>query len=193
MNLGENIYNAFDVIVKTYENINKLMNYCKAIASEKGEFVLITPKFLRFKSDNNIYGWAIQSFILLFQSTKDDPLENDWRDGPVYLMEINLYEPDVYNEPMVNIAKYEYENISSWSEGCSPSNHWIFYQPLHEGHVDFEQEGNSYFGDVADNEDADKRYWGLRRITGLDMPLTEITNNNAYEKIFGGFRSLMDK
>ena len=35
MNSAENIRNAFIVVHKTYENVKKLMDYCKTIADEK--------------------------------------------------------------------------------------------------------------------------------------------------------------
>ncbi|MGI5971346.1 MAG: hypothetical protein ACOX7P_06480 [Oscillospiraceae bacterium] len=34
------------------------------------------------------------------------------------------------------------------------------------------------------------RYWGLKRVTGYEVPLSEINADNAYEKIFGTFREL---
>ena len=36
MNLSENIKNAFNVIDKTYENVDKLMRYCDSIANDCG-------------------------------------------------------------------------------------------------------------------------------------------------------------
>jgi len=50
----------------------------------------------------------------------------------------------------------------------------------------------SYSGDVFDEEDPN-RFWGLHRFVGIGIPLVEITRENAYEKVFGGFLSLMDK
>ena len=188
MSLGKNIRDAFDVVRQTYDNVNKLMDYCKAAASQNGEFVLATPKFLRYKSDMYVSGWYVSSFILLFQDAKDRPLENSWRDGPVYVLEINLFQPGVYDVPTVNIAKYEYADIQSWSGACSPADHWIFSDPLYS--LEFEQEDAIYSANVVDIENIGRRYWGLRRIIGIDTPLTEITNENAYETIFGGFRSL---
>jgi len=190
MSLGNNIHNAFAVVAQTYENVNKLMDYCRSAAGEKGEFVLATPRFLRYKSDANVSGWYISSFILLFQDVKDNSLENGWLDGPVYAFVINLFQPGVYDVPTVNIAKYEYADIQSWSAGCSPADHFGFYEPLYSGSLQFENKDAVYSAEVADTEGIGKRWWGLRRITGTDIPLTDITNENAYEKIFGGFRSL---
>jgi hypothetical protein len=60
-------------------------------------------------------------------------------------------------------------------------------------YVDFVEEGAKYTGEFADLEFADRRYWGIRKITCIEFPQIDITNENAYEKIFGGFRSLADK
>ena len=187
MSLGENIHNAFIVVAQTYENVNKLMDYCRAAASENGEFVLATPKFLRRRSDGDVSGWYISSFILLFQDAKDRLLENGWYDGPVYVLEINL--SDFYEVPTVNIAKYEYADIQSWPEARSPADHWIFYDPLYR--LKFEEEDAIYSAGVDSTGGLTRQYRGLREIIGKGIPLTNITNENAYETIFGGFRSLM--
>ncbi|MDR1753431.1 MAG: hypothetical protein LBR74_00800 [Eubacterium sp.] len=194
MNLGTNIFNAFEVVKNTHESINKLMQYCKSMAEEKGEYTLASPKFLRWRSDNNSWGWSISNFILLFQSKKDVELEhNDWRDGPVYVLEINLYDPENYDTPMINIAKYEYNNISAWGNGVSPAEHWRINQPLYSDELDWKIDGLSYDGHVKDEQSADSKWWGLRRIVGYSVSLTDITPENAYDVIFGGFDSLVDK
>lgn len=193
MDLGTNIYNAFEVVEKTYDNVNKLLEYCRSISAEKGKYTLVTPRFLRYKSDNSIHGWSISSFILLFQNTEDERLEsNAWLNGPIYLLEINLYEPNIYDVPMINVAKYEFADMSSWTPGVSPASHHIFYNSLYGDGMDFVQaEDKSFYKGVAnDIEYTDRKYWGLRHIVGIGIPLTEITIENAYDKIFGGFDSL---
>lgn len=187
MNLGKNIHNAFEVVNKTYENVNKLMTYCSEMAVEEGEYVLVSPKFLRWKSDNNYWAWNIRSFILLFQNAEDQELENEWRQGPIYVMEINLYDPDYYEQPMINIAKFEYKEIAKWNSGCSPASHYIFYNPLYELNYEQDEEG-MYRTEVE--ADYGNRYWGLQNVIVKEIPLVEINGGNAYEKIFGGFNSL---
>ncbi len=49
MNLNDNIFNAFEVVNKTHENVDKLINYCKSIIAEKHGYVLASPQFLRWK------------------------------------------------------------------------------------------------------------------------------------------------
>lgn len=191
MSLGDNIHNAFEVVIETYDNINKLMSFCQKEALDKGEFVLSSPKFLRYKSDNEINGWLTKSFVLLFQKSKDKPLENQWRRGPVYVMEINLH-PDIHKVPMVSIAKFVYKKISSWEKGVSISAHWAFFDPLYNTDVtEFEGDDFSYSGTI--NDEYSDKYRGLQRLVGIGVPLADITWENAYETIFGGFRSLIVK
>lgn len=190
MNLDDNIFNAFEVVNKTHENVEKLMNYCKNIITEKDGYVLVSPKFLRWKSDGDYWAWNTSSFILLFQDSNDCELENEWRDGPVYVLEIDLYNPSVYDKPMAVIAKFEYDDIASWSKGCSPANHYIFYDPLYD--FDYEDlEGDFVVTEV--DESYKQRYWGLKRVVCFQVPLTEITGENAYDKILGGFDKLKMK
>jgi len=190
MNLDNNIHDAFEIVAKTYENVNKLMSFCRENADEKGEFILSSPKFLRWRSDIEVDSWLMKSFILLYQNSKDKIMKNKWRRGPIYLMEINL-NPYLYIKPMINIAKYVYsDNLSSWGEGISSADHWRFYDPLYQD--DF-SEGDEYnYCNYISDEAYSNRYWGLKKIIGTGIPLTDINRENAYEKIFGGFRSLID-
>jgi len=191
MRLGKNIHDAFEIVAVTYENVSKLMSFSLKKAVESGEFEPSSQKFLRWKSDNEIDGWLMKSFILLFQNTKDKPMKNKWRKGPIYVMEINL-NPFKYDEPMINIAKFEYsDSLSSWSEGVSKSDHSGFFEPLYND--DF-SEGDqfSYSSEITDDAYSN-RYWGLKRIVGIGVPLAEVSRENAYEKIFCGFKSLINK
>lgn len=47
MSLAENIRNAFHVVYKSYENIQKLIDYCKTTGLEKSSYVIVVDKFLR--------------------------------------------------------------------------------------------------------------------------------------------------
>jgi len=191
MSLGENIHTAFEIVAKTYENVSKLISFCQDEASEESDFILSSPKFLRWKSDNDLGGWLMKSFIQLFQSSEDKLLDNQWREGPIYVMEINL-NPYTYSEPMVNLAKFLYVDISSWNEGVSPASHWIFHDPLYDGKVEYDGDDFEYTGTISD-EAYSSRHWGLYRVVGVGMPLVEITRENVREKIFDGFRLLIEK
>ena len=191
MNLGENIYNAFDIVIKTQDNVSKFIEYCHKMTKERDEYEPSLKKALFYKPQDVVLG-----YMMLFQHKKDTLLESGWRDGPIYLLSIYMYVLDVYKEPMVEVAKCEYADISSWIEGWSQSEFWRLHDPLYlPGYVEYEmaEDNNFYTGCVVDEQVADKRFWGLRKISGFSIPLTEITNDNAYEKVFGNFRILADK
>lgn len=191
MNSGENISNAVHVLYKTYENVNKLMEYCKIIAGDAG-YSCMNSKFLRWKSDNEYKGWLVRDFILLFQKDSDELLDNQWHDGAVFVMEVQLAdENDEQVEPMVYLSKFIYKDIKTWTEGCSVSSHWIFYWPLcNEREFLFEDtDDDCTISKPKDQKIADK-YWGLEKTIHLGVELTTITVDNVKEKIFGNFDKL---
>lgn len=193
MSSSENIKNAFNVVNKTYENINKMMNYCKTTADEGNEYDVAVSKFLRFKSDNEFDGWLINDFILLFQSKDNEKLENEWRDGPVYVLDIDLNYNDT---PKVHISKFEYKHIENWSKGCSPANHWRFYWPIRNiNEVDFTKIENYKVCIPKKNREdvTDNTYWGIKRAVSFTEELTDINAENIKEKIFNRFTWLKDK
>lgn len=198
MNSAENIRNAFKVVNKTYENINKMMNYCKTIADEGKEYVVSVPKFLRWKSDVEVDDWLINDFILLFQSKDYEKLENEWRNGPIYVLEIAL---DYGDTRKVYISKFEYRDIENWSNGCSPTNHWRFYWPIrNEDEFDFQEidlnEKDSYeiwIPKKGKESVVDNSYWGIKRAVCYTEELIDINADNIKEKIFDRFTWLKDK
>lgn len=193
MNLGENIFHAFEVVNKTHENVEKLMEFCKIMAAERKEFTLMSPKFLRYKSDSNYWGWNIRRMFLLFQDMQDEPLENGWREGPIYVLEIMLYDPDECfdtNEPRLEMAKFEYEDIEHFSSGVSPASYYYFEEPLYA--VDYEEmEDNLLVAEMP--EEITQRCWGVKRVVCTDVPLVDVNCENAYDIIFGTFKMLKDK
>lgn len=193
MNLGENIHNAFEVVNKTHENVHNLIEFCKLMANEKKEFELVSPKFLRYKSDSDYWGWNTTQMFLLFQDIQDEMLENGWRDGPIYVLEILLY--DEYEcfettEPRLEIAKFEYEDIKNFSSGVSPASYYCFTHPLYD--LDYEELEDGIL--VADMpEEFTQRYWGVKRVVCKVELLVDVNNENAYDKIFGAFKYLKTK
>jgi hypothetical protein len=196
MSSENNIRNAFHVVYQTYENIHKLMDYCKTVASEQSDYVSVVDKFLRYKSDNDFSGWFIQNFILLFQNKNHVELENEWRDGPLYVMEIQLYEGDLEEEerkelPCIHLSKFECENIPNWTRGCSPANHWRFYYPLRNTDImDINKDGDTLYITPLDQEASNRYYWGVHKITSKSIPLVDINADNVVEKVFGTFNRL---
>lgn len=196
MNSAENIRNAFHVVYKSYENIQKLIDYCKTIGQEKSSYVNVVNKTLRYKSDNDISGWFIQNFIMLFQNEKDAEFNNGWRNGPIYVMEVELYDAEDELEsmrelPCVRLSKFEYDTLQDWDSGCSPSNHWRFYYPLRNNDIMGILKDEDYLYITArDQEASDRYYWGVKKITSKRISLTDITADNVLEMVFGTFDNL---
>ena len=193
MNLGENIHNAFEVVNKTHENVNNLIEFCKLMVNEKKEFDLMSPKFLRYKSDSDYWGWNTRQLFLLFQDMQDEVLENGWRDGPIYVLEILLYDPyECFetNEPRLELAKFEYEDIKNLPTGVSPANYYCFTHPLYD--LDYEElEDGTLVADMP--EEFTQRYWDVKRVVCKVELLVDVNNENAYDKIFGAFKYLKTK
>lgn len=197
MNTGENIRNSILVLYKTYESVSKLMEQCKTIAEENG-YIVSTDKFLRWKSDNHSDGWLLNSFILLFQKLSDQECdsENNWRDGPVYTLEIFLgsnAEPDTL--PQLLVSKFEYADINQWTEGCSPKKHWIFYHPVHKEAGLF-SESEAKIPNITvvlpNSEETSKKYWGIKRALTISFQLTDITSDNLTSSVFDTFNQLSE-
>lgn len=188
MNLAENIKNAFDVVRKTYENVDKLMKFCDSIANDCG-YEAVTDKFLRYKSDSYYGGWLIDSFIKLYQSKKDKVLENDWKDGPVFAMELNF--EDI---PTVYLSKFEYDNISDWSKGVSPTEYWGFSEPIDCQGSGFNERNlkgkDRYYVSKPATENIKNKYWGIERVVYTTLDLLQLNSNNILEKVFGEFDKL---
>ena len=194
MNSGNNIHNAFQVVFDTYKSVDKLIKFCNSRAD--GKYYIPASRFLRYNSDNNWEGWVFWSFILLFQRKEDGNVEpNEWINGPVYALEINL-DPDTCKEPEIILAKFEYEDMLSWSPGCSPSNHHIFYNPIHEvKHFESIKIDDAVvvLPQKGMEEIVANKYWSLKRVVKKNYPLMDVTNENAYDLVFGTFEILANK
>lgn len=193
VSVDENIRSAFIAVHKTHENVYKLMEHCRSIAAEKTNYKSANGKFLKWQSSSNYYGWCIDDYILLFQRESDKKLKNEWRDGPIYAMEIMLHnDENVEQLPTIYLSKFEYEGIASWEKGCSPSNHQHFYYPIREtDDMDIQRNGEELSLAIPKtNEIADQYYAGVRKVSFVQLPLMSVTAENAEEKIFGNFEKL---
>ncbi|MDD6590176.1 MAG: hypothetical protein PUF29_16590 [Anaerobutyricum hallii] len=192
MTLGENIHNAFLVVFKTLENIEKLINRCQEKCI-KEMYHLPADRFLRYSSDTNWTGWIYWSFILLYQRREDgEVMGNDWIDGPVYALEINV-DSETCEEPQLNIGKFIFHDIKEWSPGCSPYNHWVFYDPIHkEKYWNRKTINGCQYISAKDvyRDKVERSYWGFKNAIVWSCPLVEINDGNYKEKIFGTIEKL---
>lgn len=171
MNSGENIHNAFSVVFKTLQSIEKLIKKCK-MELDTDKYYMPAERFMRYNSDLEWEGWIYWSFILLFQRHEDGlVMDNKWIDGPVYAVEINV-DSETCDEPKVYIAKMEFDGMSEWTKGCSPSNHTLFYQAIHN--MDYQS------------------FWGLKRVNIVEHNLVDVRQDNYKDIIFGSIEKLKD-
>ena len=192
--MNEETINAFKTVQEAHKNVQEFITRCIALAKEKGEFELapltVNNTFLRWSSDRDSSAWSYYSFILLFQRCQDAKLKSNYRNGPLYVINLNFIKLKI---PMANIARYDYDNIANWSSPISPGAHWAFYNPMYNKDImkiPKVEPGEMYYGKV--NEPL-TRYWGLKRVMGYEIPLSEITADNIYEKVFGTFKELAKK
>lgn len=182
-----NIAKAFEIIDKTYENVEKLMKYCDSIAEDNG-YISMSDRFLRYKSDKDYEGWMTRIFVKLYQRQDDMPLENEWLDGPVYAMFIRFYD-----EAAVYVSKYDYKSIESWNKGASPSDFWGFTWPI-EDEVEFTRslatEDETVSVSMPTGERVSSKYWGLQCVKTMRHELMDINKDNVSELIFKGFDRL---
>ena len=184
MNLNDNIKNAFTVVRNTHKNIEKLMKYCDNI-SEKNGYASVTEKFLRYKSDKYVEGWLLDGFVKLYQNLSDNDFENEWKNGPVFVFEINLDK-----EPIINISMFLYNDIENWETGISPRQHWAFYCPVN---LDMEGIEKSLIDEAKQiylidaDENVSNNYWSLNRIYTLSYKLTDLNSETTNKLVFKNF------
>jgi len=185
---SDNIKNAFSVVYNTLENVKKLMEYCDKVAESNG-YYSCTDKFLRNNTDNSVDGWVYNKFFKIYQSGEEEVLDNGWRNGPLYVLEINLEE-----EPKYYVSKFEYENISEWSKGISPSSWWAFYFPtdINDNRIEFNKLDDIYNVGVPKGS-YKKSYWGLERVVFRSGDLLEINSDNVNTYIFGEYNKIKEK
>lgn len=190
--IKEETKKAFDAVREVHKKVQEFISRCITLAMEKGEFELApmtgNNTFLRWSSDRDSNAWAYYSFIVVFQLSQDINNENEYSNASLYVLELNFRDFEI---PMANVARFDYANISKdlSTSPISPSDHWIFYDPIYTGIIKYPEykSGEMYCGVV---DDPLVRYWGLKRVMGYKIPLSEIKNDNAYEIIFGTFKKL---
>ena len=122
-------------------------------------------------------------------------LESGWRDGPIYVLEILLYDPDAEDyfetkEPILEMAKFEYEDIGNLPQEVSPADFYYFSSPLYEAEYEELEEG-ILMAEMP--EEFTRKYWGVKRVVSKDVLLVDVDYENAYDVIFGTFQTLREK
>jgi hypothetical protein len=187
-----NIGAAFSVVHKTYANLDKFFKELDDIADKSGYYSLLTsaPRYLRYKSDIDAWGWMVSDFIKLYQKKDDPDTENEstYKNGPIYGLEVNFHSED---GPVINLVKYEYEDMASWTGAIPINAHWQFYWPLY-GPDSFEITKDDAGRSVSvpkPNALADEKYRGLRKATWTTHELVGLTQDNI-GKLIAGWKEL---
>lgn len=185
MNIGENIHNAFDIVGKTYEQVDRMIKDCMKYAENDQEFVCCTPKFLRYKSDTDYWGWYTWEMFLVFKSN------NPKQRNSLFVMDINLY--DDYDEPMLVLAKFQYDDISKVEDKLSMGYYYIFHRPLYDEELDYfliDGCDNCGVAEIPKEKSDSSKYQGVQRIAYKEIPLIQVNSENLYDSVFGSFKML---
>lgn len=170
---GRNIVNAFKVVRKTYENIEKFLADLDNVADKEGYYP-ISLRFLRWRSDQNSEGWLIGSFVKVYQSKKDPDQDNKTglKDGPVYAVEIDLLEE---KSPLIYLSKFVYDfKNHDWDGYVAVSEHWGFYYPVrNKDEFNMENKGEYVESKPKSQKIADN-YWGLVEVVFKKIELVDV-------------------
>ena len=184
MNLDDNIKNAFEIVRKTYENLDKLMVYLDNESTGKGYKPSI-GRFLRYSSDPDHRGWLYNNIIKLYQFIDDEDLHNKWKDGPIYSVEFSFE-----NYPKMIVSKFDF-NIKEWSPGIGAHRVNYFSYPVNK---DFKSEfrhmvleDSKEYTKSVPNDDISEKYWGLNHVIFREFKLTEVNLENANKLVFDEF------
>ncbi|RRJ66975.1 hypothetical protein EHV15_31645 [Paenibacillus oralis] len=169
---GGNISLAVKVIRETYKNVSLLLGEMDMVGREQG-FVSLNSKFLRWKSDSYEDGWLLSNFIKLYQlegeSAGNDQVP-DLKDGPVFVVEIDLEGEEEY--PQITLSRFHYD-LSKWERMPAISDHWLFHDPYRlENH--FITEENKGLWKSKTRDKSVNRYWGLQQAVGKVIPLVGV-------------------
>ena len=128
---------------------------------------------------------------MLFQSVDDELLDNGWRDGAIYGLQITLFDaPEDKWPPGIYPIKYNYKNIKSWKAGVSPADHWLFDDPSWlDSKFNIEERGE-YTVTFPKDEQASQSYRGIQSLIYKSFELMSVTSENVKDIVFGSFDEL---
>ncbi|MCM3001285.1 hypothetical protein ACTHSJ_26255 [Paenibacillus cellulositrophicus] len=185
---GENISRAVKVLRTTYKNLTLLMGEMDMVGKELG-FVPLGPKFLRWKSDSYEEAWLLSDFIKIYQmegASAGNDRVSDLKEGPVFVVEIDLEGQDGY--PEITLSRFHYD-LSMWERVPAVSDHWLFQNPYWlDNH--FEITYNDGIWRSRTKDKSFKKYWGLQQAIGKSIPLTSVSDVETIKTNI--FKELLD-
>jgi len=149
--------------------------------NQKSDLIGLTQfeQYVDENTDSVIY--AFNKIITLLLSCNPNTIELLGLDPEHYLY---------LNEPRLEIAKFEYEDIKSFSPGVSPASYYCFTHPLYD--LDYEEMEDGILAAEMPDEITQK-YWGVKRVVCKVSLLVDVNYENAYDVIFGTFKILKNK
>jgi len=180
---GENITTAVSVLKETYKNLSFLFSEMDRIAIETN-FTVLTPKFLRLKSDSNYDGGLTTNFIKLYR-------DNNSELQIVYGIEVDLEEiDDQFQFPTISVTKFNFVE-SLWSDRLSINDHWVFYDPFREQEYFDITEEEGIFRSLTQPKSL-KRYMDLQSAVARSIPLVSIQSpEDIRNVVFPTMRNLV--
>ncbi|MCU4768285.1 hypothetical protein [Bacillus toyonensis] len=176
--VSTNIQNAFEVVRKTYENIEKLLAELDRQGNELS-FEPVLPQVIRWKSDLDYNGWLINSFFKLYQKQEATPCDtgNGWKDDVVYAIEISLK-----GEPVLNVCKYSFINMES-----VPRASVSLYDKGNFSDITLE---NGKTKSVPIDDKVSEKYLGIEDVVWKEIDLISIISSNIKKVVFEELQSL---
>ena len=175
-----NIFNAIQVLIKSYDGIKKLFNELHAVGITEGYKSKGSRYPLTWLSSKETYGWLPRHFVKVFNK-KD--IENE-----LYTVEANLQGlPD--GTPVIILGRHQYEILHSIGnyEDAANFNHRIWnterytFEPQDGIAMPFDQvfysEPRLKVGDWGKQK-------GFRRACFIKVPLLNFKSNEIKSKIF---------
>ncbi len=196
MSYGEKINTALKIVFRTLQSVQELMEYSQTNYDHEKYFMPM-DQFLRRNSETNQWsGWLCSSFILIFQRRADGEImnHNNWINGPLYAVEINLDSFSNEKEPQIFIGRLDYGDLRMRPKGISPRSHHILYDPMHEGTCFHSMNVDDKYTYIEPNEDSKGKmkdsYWNFKSALVKSVPLVGITKENYLDTIFGSIEEL---
>lgn len=178
--IDDNIRAAYQIIFKTHENINNLINTIENFSKQNNtDYKLLTEKFLRWRSDVVPQGFMIRYFNLIFQK------ENDKNDNIIYGVEISV------EYSCIRVAKYVYNDKILSRLSLARNDEWYYSHPFWNKEIfSVTEEESGYKKSLPRSQNVKKKYLGLNYALFAEFPLSEIKADNVKEKVFGTFDKL---
>lgn len=186
------IKKAFEVAQDTHNNVNLFIKLCKNLCEKSDSNYELWNKrnsggFLNWFEKKVPRSWST-FFLILFFKRKDNLTKNS-----VYVMEINLLYPRVVVARFIYPYKIDYDKILYREIKADDLGLYDIYNfPINNKDDKYLHEEINGFTRITLPEDKRYNYFEANRVWFAEFSLSEITEGNVQEKIFGTFDKLAE-